>query len=150
MWEPLPVGVQHRCGVSAEERYLVWQLALLIQRNDSKGTTTRSIPIDRQILGVDLYCQYGRSSSEGKGGGWVYFDEIRIPSIATDMEVIVSVVLSRGLAENVSYKIGQVSRRAMHHEPLAQRGCQEGGMGEWPEDKKRTYDISTPERIDQP
>ena len=49
-----PVGVQHRGSVASEERYLVGQLAALVHGNDSKCTATARLPIDRDVLGVDL------------------------------------------------------------------------------------------------
>lgn len=49
-----PVSVQHSRSVPAEEGDLVWQLSSLIERNDSKSTTTSSFPVDSQVFGVDL------------------------------------------------------------------------------------------------
>lgn len=49
-----PVSVKHRRRVSSEERDLLWQAALLIQRNDSKGTTSARLPVYSEVFRVDL------------------------------------------------------------------------------------------------
>lgn len=49
-----PVSVQNSSRMPPEQRNLIGQLALLVQGNHSKGTTAGRIPIDRQILGVNL------------------------------------------------------------------------------------------------
>jgi hypothetical protein len=50
-----PVSVENSGSVAAKQRDLVRSLAPLLQRNDSKGTTSRSIPVDRDVLWVDLF-----------------------------------------------------------------------------------------------
>lgn len=49
-----PVGVEHGSSVPTKQGDLVWQLASLVERNDSERTAARGIPIDRKELGVDL------------------------------------------------------------------------------------------------
>ena len=49
-----PVGVQHGGSVASEQRYLVGELAALVHGNDSECATTARLPIDRDVLGVDL------------------------------------------------------------------------------------------------
>ena len=49
-----PVGVQHGGRVASEQRYLVGELAALVHGNDGKCATTARLPIDRDVLGVDL------------------------------------------------------------------------------------------------
>jgi hypothetical protein len=49
-----PVGVQDSSCVSPEQRNLIRELAPFVQGNDGKGTTAGRIPIDRQIVGIDL------------------------------------------------------------------------------------------------
>lgn len=52
--EGVPVGVEDGSRVAAEERYLVGHLALLVERYDGEGAAAAGLPIDRQVLGVDL------------------------------------------------------------------------------------------------
>lgn len=41
--------------MSPEQRNLIRQLALLAERDHREGATAASIPIDREILGIDLF-----------------------------------------------------------------------------------------------
>ena len=52
--ERVPVGVEDGCGVAAEERDLVRELAALLERDDCKCAATASLPVDRKELGVGL------------------------------------------------------------------------------------------------
>jgi hypothetical protein len=52
---PIPVGVEHGGSVAPEQGHLVRQLASLIQGDDGKGAAAGRVPIDRQILRVDLF-----------------------------------------------------------------------------------------------
>jgi hypothetical protein len=81
--ERVPVGVEYGGGMSPEEGNLVGQLALLVERDYGERAAARGVPIDRQVLGVDL-------------------DQVRVPGIATDVEVVVAELLPGGLPENVS------------------------------------------------
>ena len=59
----VPVGVENGSSVSAKERDLIGSLAPLLQGNDSKGTAARSIPIDRDVLRVDLFAAVSAGAS---------------------------------------------------------------------------------------
>ena len=59
----------------------------------------------------------------------MYFDKVRIPGIATDMKVIVSMVFSRGLAENVSCKIGKLVAAQCIMTPRDNEAARGLGMG---------------------
>ena len=50
----LPIGVQHSCGVTPEQRYPVWQTSLFTKRYDRKCSSSTCFPIDRKVFGVDL------------------------------------------------------------------------------------------------
>lgn len=52
--EGVPIGIQHHSCVSAEERYNVGHLSLLVQREDRECATATRFPIDREVLGVHL------------------------------------------------------------------------------------------------
>ena len=54
MGESVPVGVEDGGGMAAEQRDLVGELAPLFKGNDGEGAAARSVPIDRQVFGVDL------------------------------------------------------------------------------------------------
>jgi hypothetical protein len=55
--ERVPVRVQHYSCMSAEQRYHVGDLSLLIQRDDRECATATRLPIDREVFRVDLYCR---------------------------------------------------------------------------------------------
>lgn len=50
----LPVGIQDHSGVAAEQRNHVGQLSFLVQGNNGKRAATARLPIDREVLRVDL------------------------------------------------------------------------------------------------
>jgi hypothetical protein len=76
-----PVGVEDGSRVATEQGQDVGELSTLIDRNDSKGTATAGLPIDREVLGVGL-------------------DQVGVPSILRDAEVVVTLLLCRdGLSE---------------------------------------------------
>lgn len=52
--------------MAAKQRDLVGEFALLRQRNHSEGAAAGGVPIDRQVLGVDLSSS---SSSAGREAG---------------------------------------------------------------------------------
>lgn len=78
----LPVGVQNNSGVPAEEGHLVGQLTLLVHGNDRECAAAARLPIDREVLRIGL-------------------DQIRIPSIPTDVEVVVAELLPGRLPKDV-------------------------------------------------
>jgi hypothetical protein len=102
--ERVPVGVEYGGGMSPEEGNLVGQLALLVERDDGERAAARGVPIDRQVLGVDL----GEMGLVSVSGGrrsrarQAHLDQVRVPGIATDVEVVVAELLPGGLPENVS------------------------------------------------
>ena len=97
-----PVGVEDGSSVATEQGHNIGQLSTLIDRNDSKGATTAGLPIDRKVLGVGL-------------------DQVRVPSILRDAEVVVTLLLLRK---------GSSERNAVDG-----GGCDEGYLlGRLPED----------------
>lgn len=58
--------------MSAEQRNLLGYPASLIQRYDSKGTTARGVPIDRDVFGVGLVDEF-RSVSKLQNIGSIAF-----------------------------------------------------------------------------
>ena len=50
----VPVGIEHGGSVTSKQRDLVGKLAPLVQGNDGECAAARGVPIDRQVLGVDL------------------------------------------------------------------------------------------------
>lgn len=62
--ERMPVGVQHNSCMTAEERYYVGDLSLLVQRDDRECATATRFPIDREVFRVDLDCRERMSAPE--------------------------------------------------------------------------------------
>lgn len=50
-----PVSIEYCSSVSTKQRDLVGSFAPLLQRDHSKGTTTRSIPVNGDVFRVDLF-----------------------------------------------------------------------------------------------
>ena len=71
-----PVGIEDGSRVATEQGHDIGQLSTLIDGDDSKGTTTAGLPIDRQVLGVGL-------------------DQVGVPGILGDAEVVVTLLLRR-------------------------------------------------------
>lgn len=153
----------------SEQRHRIRQLAPLIQGNDSEGATTRRIPIDRQILGVDLHddilvshehsvkvreassSSQDAASSSACASAVPYLDKVGIPRITADAQVIVAKLLSCRLskymacdASNVSNNRSWQKRRKKNCAPMLCAGvCISVGEG------IGTYGIWKTSRIDQ-
>lgn len=101
-----PVSIKHRRSVSSEQRNLLWQATLLIQGNDSKGTTTASLPVHSEVFRVDLATHALpvsiHPSTSIAQAEQPYLDQIGVPRIATDVQVIVGGFLPRRLPKYVS------------------------------------------------
>ena len=50
----VPVSVEYSGGMAAEEGYLLWETAALVDGNDSKRATTAGFPIDGDVFWVGL------------------------------------------------------------------------------------------------
>jgi hypothetical protein len=97
----LPIRIQHRCGVPSKQRELFRQSTLLADRYNSKGTSATGFPIHRKILRVDLESPSGlRPTSVHVFNPHLH--QVRVPSIATDMQIIVARFLSRWLPKDMS------------------------------------------------
>ena len=101
--EGVPVRVQHGGSVAAEEGYLVGQLAALVEGDDVEGAATCRLPVDREVLGVDLdkahqLCSVLLLPREGE----THLHQVRVPGIAADVEVVIAKLLLGGLAKDVS------------------------------------------------
>jgi len=70
--------------VAAEQGQNIGQLAALVDGNDSEGTAAASLPIDREVLGVGL-------------------DQVGVPGILGDAEVVVTLFLQRKTASERAY-----------------------------------------------
>ena len=110
--EAVPVGVENGGSVASEQGDQVGQLALLVEGNDGKGATTARVPIDGEVLGIDLGEGRGSVSLASLGGevdgrrshGRVtYLDQVGIPGIAADAQVIIAKFLPRRLSKDVSW-----------------------------------------------
>jgi hypothetical protein len=71
-----PVSVEDGGGMATEQGQGIGELSTLIDRNDSKGAATAGLPIDREVL-------------------WVGLDQVGVPSILGDAEVVVTLLLHR-------------------------------------------------------
>lgn len=91
--------------MSTEQRNLIRELALLVQGNDGKGAAAGGIPIDRQVLGVGLHSllvSIGAGIDGQRPPRSSHLDQVRVPRIAADVQVVVAGVLPRRLSEDVS------------------------------------------------
>lgn len=109
-----PVCIQDNGSMAAKQGYLVRKLSLLVQGNNRECAAAARLPVDGQELGVrsgqferrlatDFHGARGRSAS---------LDQIRVPSVPTDVEVVVAELLSGRLPEDVSYMVSSSQRRA--------------------------------------
>ena len=91
----------------SEKGNLLGQSTLLIDRYDSKCASSTGFPIDRKIfrVGLDSTISYILFPPPPR---YSHLHQIRIPSIATDMQVIVACFLPRGLSEDMSYSPSQL------------------------------------------
>lgn len=119
----------------SKQRNDVRQLAPLLQGNDCEGAATRSIPIDTQILGIDL--NRARPSAlrqeSTRPETWTDLDQVSVPGIAADTKVIVAELLSRRFAKYMACRNGVSSLLG---------GAARGG--------EATHDTWRSERIGQP
>ena len=71
MCKSVPVSVEDGGGVATEQRYLVGELAALVEGDDGEGATTAGLPVDGQVLGVGLGCRTRQgqyvTTVEGRG-----------------------------------------------------------------------------------
>ncbi len=101
---------------------MVGKLAALVQGDDGKGAATAGLPIDGEVLGVDLargtgrqkgvhdaLClprlvgQIGADQDNGaKEDDDAHLHQVRVPGIAADVEVVVAELPLRGLPKDVS------------------------------------------------
>lgn len=96
-----PVCIENDSSVTTEKGDTVRQFASLFNGNDCKSTATRGIPVDGDVLGIDLYesfkiSELGEGTSSGRGmerAQSTHLHEIGIPSILRDAKVIVALVL---------------------------------------------------------
>jgi hypothetical protein len=112
----IPVCVQNGSSMPSKQGNLIRQLALLTERNHSESAAAASLPIDREVFSVRLHPasashQNQRTSHRAERlsrrpktqGKYPHLDQIGIPSIPTNAQVIVAKFLPRRLAEDVSY-----------------------------------------------
>ena len=81
--ERTPVRVQHSSSVSSKQRELFRKLALLFERYHRECASTASLPVDCHILRVG-------------------FDDVRVPCVLADSQIIVALFSSSRAAEYVS------------------------------------------------
>lgn len=96
--------------MTTEQREFVRQFATLLQRKYGKSASTASFPIDCQILRVDLDVA-GETShwSGGWVGGHTHLDQIGIPGVSRDAEIIVALFLeseSNGCVRRIRIRQG--------------------------------------------
>lgn len=87
----VPVGVEDGSGVSAEEGHQLGGAAILVDGNDGESTTTACFPVDGDVLRIGLE---GMSSHVGgRVRGCADLDQVGIPSVLRDTEVVVALFL---------------------------------------------------------
>jgi hypothetical protein len=82
--EGVPVVVQHGSSVSSEQRHDIGQLSTLFQRDDGECAAAGRLPVDGQVLGVT-------------------FDQVGIPRVLADAQVVVAGLALAGLSEDMSW-----------------------------------------------
>lgn len=89
--------------MAAKQGHLIRKLAPLVERNNSKGTAAGGIPIHREVFGISLEgCPVsGFVEAYIRGPERGHLDEIRVPCIATNVQVVVTKLLSRRLPEDM-------------------------------------------------
>lgn len=99
--ERIPICVQHSGSVPTEQRYLVRELALLLQRYYRECASAAGLPIDGDILRVGL-------------------DNVRVPGVLADPEVIVALFAPSRATEYVSYASSS-AHGSWHEDSKAER-----------------------------
>ena len=91
----VPVGVEDGSRVATEERQLVGGAAALVDGNDSKGAATAGFPVDGDVLGVGLGGVRGCPAMVACGWAGADLDQVGVPGILCDAQVIVALFLGR-------------------------------------------------------
>jgi len=81
--ERVPVVVQHGSSMSSEQRHNVRQLSTLFQRDDGECAAAGRLPVDGEVLGVT-------------------FDQVGVPCVLADAQVVVAGLALAGLSEDMS------------------------------------------------
>ena len=97
-----PICVQNRRSMSSKQWDLLRQSTLLIHRYNSKGASATGFPIDSQVFRVCLRKSQSAPPASNIGHASSHLHQICIPSISTDMQVIIARLLPRGLPKDVS------------------------------------------------
>ena len=97
-----PVCVQHRPSVSSKERDLLRQATFLVDRYDCKGASTAGFPIDGEVFWICLDSLSAPSPFPKNQARGSHLHQICIPSIATDVQVVIASLLSRRLPKDMS------------------------------------------------
>ena len=97
-----PICVQHRRSMSSKERDLFRQSALLVNRYNSKCASTARFPIDREVFWICLDSLSAPSPFPKNQARGSHLHQICIPSIATDVQVVIASLLSRRLPKDMS------------------------------------------------
>jgi hypothetical protein len=125
----IPVGVQHGRSMTTEERNLFRKPALLIHRNNSECAATAGLPIDGNVFRVYLTRSAPQPMRTDTASS--HLDQVCIPRIAANVEVVVCRLFPRWLPKHMSYS------RCVSLRSCAQRSAASSGA----------YDISTHARI---
>lgn len=89
--------------MSTKQRNLFRQPALLIDWDDCESSTTAGFPIDRNVFWVRLAVSVSSTPPYDEASN---LHQVRIPSIATDSNVVVGCLFLRWLSEDMSYSQG--------------------------------------------
>jgi hypothetical protein len=87
----IPISVEDGSSVPAEEGDLIGRSAAFAERDDGKSASTAGLPVDCDVLGVGLW---GMSASFLRSrAGWADLDQIGIPRILGDAEIVIALLL---------------------------------------------------------
>lgn len=124
--EGAPVVIQHGGSVSPEQWHHLRQLSTLLQRDDGECAAARGLPVDGQVFGVA-------------------FDEVGVPGVLADAQVVVALFASARLSEDVPCVCRVVSTYCSCSYATPRPRCDDRGAGVG----RRAYDTWTLSRSGQ-
>lgn len=110
--EGAPVVIQHGGSVSPEQWHHLRQLSTLLQRDDGECAAARGLPVDGQVFGVA-------------------FDEVGVPGVLADAQVVVALFASARLSEDVPCVCRVVSTYCSCSYATTRPRCDDRGVWCW-------------------
>lgn len=98
--------------MASKQRDDIRDLSPLLQRDDCKGASSASFPIDGEELRVGLWASQIVSGCSLRALGLIFnlelagrtdLDQIRVPCISANADVVIAELLPRGFTENMPW-----------------------------------------------